>query len=365
MKCIYCETNNTYPERVKNSQRCSKCHHPFAMEPKTDPLQISDGLFQRVIRDVSDGEKLFFTEQHLWYEFNRRLLKHKTLSCGAAATLLLVAGGAGFAMHHLGPALLGMSGLCFAATTTSRASAAKLLRPKISLPDFDSRYLSKWVNAHGQIPKLLPPPAPSRGRLHTPQAQDITSYSFDRALVTEHADIAAMLVANNFHFENNCAILSLDGYPYQTAATVMEMLMRNPQLKVFALHDASVRGCEMPGKLRQTPWFPDPTIRLIDLGLRPKHIEATKLITLQRAQTTVPDPLRATLIPGEILWLESGNVTELTCMRPAKLMRAIYQGFARANQMEAEGMLDSTMTETTTIWVYDGGADVYAADSFG
>ena len=30
-----------------------------------------------------------------------------------------------------------------------------------------------------------------------------------------------MLVANNFHFENNCAILSLDGYPSGNAATVL------------------------------------------------------------------------------------------------------------------------------------------------
>ena len=63
-------------------------------------------------------------------------------------------------------------------------------------------------------------------------------------------------------------------------------------------------------------------------------------------------------------WLERGNTAELAALRPARLMRAIYQGFARAGQIGADPGSD-TLADTPLIWIHDGGADVYAADSFG
>ncbi|BAU41594.1 hypothetical protein [Leptolyngbya sp. O-77] len=49
--------------------------------------------------------------------------------------------------------------------------------------------------------------------------------------------IAQMLISNNVHFENNCAILSINGYPQPIFDTVMKMLRRNPGLTVFAFQD--------------------------------------------------------------------------------------------------------------------------------
>ena len=51
-------------------------------------------------------------------------------------------------------------------------------------------------------------------------------------------------------------------------------------------------------------------------------------------------------------------------MRPAKLMRAIYQGFARANQVGAEGAAGYD-DSGAAIWIYDSNVDIYASDSFG
>ena len=38
---------------------------------------------------------------------------------------------------------------------------------------------------------------------------DVSAYSFDRLVVCDSAIIAQFLIANNFHFENNCAVLSI------------------------------------------------------------------------------------------------------------------------------------------------------------
>ena len=68
-------------------------------------------------------------------------------------------------------------------------------------------WLNRWQNAHGSITKMLPLPREES----TPIAinPDVSAYSFDRLVVCDSAIIAQFLIANNFHFENNCAVLSI------------------------------------------------------------------------------------------------------------------------------------------------------------
>ena len=379
MKCIHCNTESTYKDRQAHRNSCKSCHHPFAFEPKTDTLTVSDTLFARAIKDVSADDTLFFTPRQLWYEFNRRLLARKSFSCGSAALLILLGGGILYPLRHTNPLLIALPALMMAAVPKKRSKPTGPRYPKLSYAVFEHKYLQKWTATHGKIARMLPPERSDRqssgmgfrGRTsaETLGAQDVTSYSFDRALVVEHADMAAMLVANQFHFENNCAILSLDGYPYGTAATIKTMLARNPNLKVFALHNATMNGCRMTKTLRHKEWFPDTTVRLIDLGLRPLHVIKGSLIMLQGTpQKFQVGTTSTSLTSEEIAWLELGNTAELPALRPHKLMRAIYQGFARAGQMDdatvgPDGVI--LVDSGPSIWVYDSGADVFAADSFG
>lgn len=383
MKCIYCSTENNYKDRQGNRQSCKSCHHPFAFEPKTDALQMNDPLFARVIKDVSADGTLSFTSRQLWYELNRRLLARKSFSCGSAALLIMIGGGLLYTLRHAHPILLALPAIMMmaAAPKKSKKQPQGPRFTKLSFENFERNYLQKWTVAHGAITKMLPPVPRGgksvvdqrvfRGRTHPngSAAPDVTAYSFDRALVVEHSDIAAMLVANQFHFENNCAILSLDGYPFGTADTIKTMLARNPNLKVFALHDASIPGCKMTETLRRQGWFPDKTVRLIDLGLRPQHAIKGGLIMLQQAPQKFPVGVTSTsLHTEEITWLEQGHTVELAVLRPHKLMRAIYQGFARAGQTD-DAAYDSDgviiLDSGPSIWVYDAGVDVYASDSFG
>ena len=147
------------------------------------------------------------------------------------------------------------------------------------------------------------------------------------------------------------------------------MLARNPNLKVFALHDATMTGSRMGRTLRLSDWFPDTAVRIIDLGLRPLHVFKGSLISLSGPPARLPVGVTSTsLTAEEISWLEAGNTAELHALRPNKLMRAVYQGFARAGQTDtAEPDDDGVILVNSgpSIWVYDGGADVFASDSFG
>ncbi|MCS6777969.1 MAG: hypothetical protein RMJ43_13745 [Chloroherpetonaceae bacterium] len=382
MKCIHCGGDTPYRAR-QFSRRCAHCLHPFAFEPRNpDTPGITDGLFQKVLRDLSGNDRLYFTERQLFYEWDRRLV-HRAYwrDPWGWVTFLSITGGIAVAvpLFFVGPfgvipLVLGGGGAAYGVWRNQRARAEQTHAVHLTWDEFQRRYLSVWVSVHGRPERLLVPPDRNAAPVEAGIAPDVTAYSFDRALVVQDADMAAMLVANNFHFENNCAILSIDGYPFGRLDTVRQMLRRNPQLKVFALHDASVPGLRLARQLRGPDWFPDLSVPVYDLGLRPQSAQALRLNVVQQAPCQVPGELREFLTPQEADWLERGYMVELAALRPARLMRAIYRGFAqagRADTVEEVGGAPDVIfwMDAPYVWVDTTDsrrdADVLVTDSFG
>ncbi|MCE2702852.1 MAG: hypothetical protein PX483_05210 [Nostocales cyanobacterium LE14-WE4] len=85
------------------------------------------------------------------------------------------------------------------------------------------RWLIKWQQINGKVDKVLT----SQQEQIAPTSinPDITAYSFDRLVVCDSANMAQLLIANNFHFENNCAILSITGYPQSIIIILTENLL--------------------------------------------------------------------------------------------------------------------------------------------
>ena len=90
---------------------------------------------------------------------------------------------------------------------------------------FDT-WLTKWNGINNSPEKILPPPQTTS--LPAAPNPEVTAYSFDRVVVCDSPEIAQLLISNNFHFENNCAILSIDRYPQNIFETTIAMLSRNP-----------------------------------------------------------------------------------------------------------------------------------------
>ncbi len=368
MKCIHCSSDSRYKDRM--SGHCPACKHPFAFEPKKDTVEgvpITDTLFKSAIDTVSGNNTVYFSERQLWWEFCRRIARRKQNQLTPSGCLVIILSlglcvcGAGVAWPLI---LVGIAGAIGGAFLSRWQQRRKTPPPAVVFDWFQINYLNHWRRVHGEIERLaLPEQVLPRAQKELPPPPDLTSYSFDRALITESDDIAAMLIANRFHFENNCAILSANGYPQVISRTVLEMLRRNPQLKVFVIHDASIDGCLLPRKLRGERWFPDPSVQIIDLGLRPRHAIRLKLLVDNGLTGQLPQELNETLAPDEVAWLRTGNRSALAALRPAKLMRAIYQGFARANALTSTA--DGGVMDPGFIWIHDGGADIHAADSFG
>lgn len=375
MKCIHCGTDSKLRDRTGGM--CPKCRHRFAFEPTSDPHKVTDGQFKNAVDRVSGDGTVLFTERHLWYEFNRRWMRPGFWRspygafpfAGASPAVLAAAGVLKAAIFPV--AIVGVTaGVAVGALLSHVANLKRPLPPRpprIPLDTFRSQYLGRFAGTHGPVRGLL---APRDADLVTsPKAvsPDVAAFSFDRAVVTDRWETAAMLVANRFHFEHNCAVLSRDGYPDGIADTVKEMLRRNPRLTVFALHDASPGGCLLPLTLREPEWFPEPTVRIVDLGLRPGTVRRLRIPALSGPPAQLP-PRLAEILPAEdVAWLAEGNTADLAALRPAQVLRAAYQGIVAAGANDGSSSGDGGYDGGGIIWVGDfsGGGDTAGVDGFG
>lgn len=382
MKCIQCGTHSRH--RQRKDGRCPRCRHPFAFEPATDPARITDAAFKLSVERVSAGGAVRFTERNLWYEVHRRKVfyprwrqKYSIVRVSILAALPVFILAFMLEVEELF-LLAGVVGAAMAAWRIRKNWREFVRWPpppgtlRVEFRVFQTRHLLRWKQVYGPIPGLLPRRDQAAASMPREVPADVAAFSFDRAVVTDRWETAAMLVANRFHFEHNCAVLSLDGYPDGIADTVKEMLRRNPRLTVFALHDASTEGCLLPLRLREADWFPDPRVRVVDLGLRPYMAKGLHLPELQGPAASHPG-LEKVCPAREYRWLAAGHVSELAALRPTQLLRGVYKGFVAAGPRDgsAGGAPDSGGGDAYygggVIWLGDlsPGGDTAAVDGFG
>ncbi|MDM9582295.1 hypothetical protein QUD05_12210 [Nostoc sp. GT001] len=425
MKCINCGTDNRLKDRIANQGRCIKCNHLFAFEPTSmSNVQITDPFFAKAIADISANNTLFFTPKQLLYFLDNRLRsKSKSISrfswlflylflnlftsifivvpliinfifiwkfCNNTissklnitnrkdnARNLQIIGGILLCIGIIFSFTLSLSsrtvilfvtilitGLFSLYLGTRQLGRIKFLTQEFLLSQSQFQdWLARWQQINGSILKILPSPKQE----NTPATinPDVTAYSFDRLVVCDTASIAQLLIANNFHFENNCAILSITGYPQSIFDTTMQMLRRNPDLKVYAIHDCNPRGIALVHNLRTNAnWFLNSEIAIIDIGLTPRQIIATKRgMFIQsspestQAAKQLPEEIRQSLSAEELAWLESGKFVELESFTPQRIIKVLQKGIAGSQTLESD--------DSSLLLVGNTGNDMYVVESFG
>ncbi|MFM9266496.1 hypothetical protein [Tychonema sp. BBK16] len=225
-------------------------------------------------------------------------------------------------------------------------------------------WLQRWQTVNGALEKLLP--APRQEALPASIDPEVSAYSFDRAIICDSDEIAQFLIANNVHFENNCAILSISGYPQSIFDTVIEMLRRNADLKVYALHDANPAGVSLVHQLRTSPnWFANQQVTIFDLGISPRQILETRDMFVQQSPTMaqsarqLPDAVRQGLTAEELAWLDAGYFLELESFTPQRLLRVVNYGLAQSGDPQSN---DGLILAGGAAY---GGGYVFVSDSFG
>ena len=373
MKCIRCATDNNLKDRTASDGRCKSCKHPITFDPKRTPgIDFTDRFFANAISGISVNDTLFFTPKQFFYFFNARKQNLKNPLIGVGCAALVLGGVFLFVGIQSGNAAAITPGLMVF------AAGALLMIPKVrnrlrrnrakeiaAAHEQTDRWIKDWAHNNGFLTKLLPKPAIKGGPAKV--SPDVTQYSFDRLVVCEHASVAQFLIANNFHFEHNCAVLSIDKYPHNLFDTIMEMLRRNPELKVYALHDASPTGIQLTHRLVSDPdWFLGSNVQIHDLGILPRQIidrsvfVRTSPAYANAASGALATPAGRSMRPEEGQWLREGKYVELESVSPHVLLRVVTQGIARSRVPGAGDALAplSTMSYGDDIYIF-------AYDSFG
>lgn len=297
MKCVRCGEDSKKKDR--SGRVCPKCAGRFAFDP-TEGDPVTDAAFQHAIEVVSAKGTVKFHPWHVHHQVCRQL--------GPAG---------GGVLSRMADTVFGW----FSRPKPTVSAAA------ISSDSFRTLW-RLWVEAHGR-PKGLVSDAPRAPRPRSPELEaELEAYSFDRAVICDQAALVDVLVANRFHFENNCAILSIDGHPADAFATVRKMLRKNPKLVVVAVHDASAAGCAMPHRLATDPeWFAGHT-RVVDVGLRPGH--APKFPGQAEALASAPGGVCPPGITAdEWAWLQVGRLSAFA-IRPEQLVKRLYRAIVEA-----------------------------------
>lgn len=374
MKCIKCQTDNKLKERTENRGRCIKCHHPFTFAPKGgSSAKFTDVFFANVIAKTSVNNTLFFTPRQLYYMLESRRLTttKKVQGCGCVlivisiVSLIIFFSSTSF-ISFIAFIILLPAGIALLIEKIAKRLLKNVPKEAKTPIDQFKGWIDTWAKNNGPVEKLLPLPQAKKELAKI--SDDIKAYSFDRVIVCERAATAQFLIANNFHFEHNCAVLGGDRYPQNIFDTVMEMLRRNPSLKVYALHNASAAGVQLAYHLANDPgWFKDwPGAEVFDIGLMPRQVIGKRMFveqsegSAQFAKQNLAAGVRLRLKAEELRWLEDGNYVDIESLPPQGLLRMVTQGIALSRDPRAQGALaDPTATD------YDGGTFIFISDSFG
>jgi hypothetical protein len=369
MKCIHCSHDARYKDRKDGY--CPSCKRRFAFEPQNgDPM--TDGAFSQAIDRVSSHDRVRFTADHVYYEVRRRYrrgLSRMLFGRGMLTGIAIAGSGIASAVNDdptfFYAGAIGVPALFGLWYSLSRKVAERQRFPRDKFAALWRRY----TDAHG-VPKTFVE-RKAHARVRAPQqaaSEEMLSYSFDRAVICDRPETVDFLLANQFHFENNCAVLGITGYPEHAFETVRTMLRNNPKLTVIALHDATVEGCKLAYRLRNDPaWFKGGA-QVIDVGLRPVHRKSFPGLE-DRMEPRVDVAAGAGISAAEAKWL-SHSALVLAVVLPEQVIKRLFRSMTLAEEQPQDSGSGgdgggSSSSSSDDIGGDDADASDGGGDSFG
>ena len=359
MKCLRCGHDSKFKDRA--DKKCPACKKTFAFEPAAGD-KFTDQAFKNAIDRVSSNGSVKFNLQNLFYEADR--LRPRS---GEGSWLAVF----GWLILGLASVLIGFVGHGFfiaAGIVSIIVSVAKIPRRNhkhvtLLWGDLEAAY-GRWKAVYGE-PKGFFTAQPTKKLRAGSQAEamraELAQYSFDRAVITDTAATADLLLANDFHFENNCAVLSVDGHPAHAFDTVREMLRNNPKIEVYALHDCTPEGCTLAWTLRHDPaWFQD-IGQVFDVALRPAQASKMRASWMPGSISVSPHP---TLTDAERRFLAEHTV-ELASVRPEQLIKRLFRAMTILPGVASSSGGDGGGSDSIVVWTTDATASDGGDDSFG
>jgi hypothetical protein len=340
MKCPHCRADLKYRDR--RDGKCPQCQSPFALEPRANALEMSDLRLRGLAERLSNQGKCWYTAAQLGYAAVRNKIKQETEKQVSVRTQIILIGIMGVVSVALfffeSPRWC--SGVLFLLIIALGISAAMqylqsqkppLERFQKVLERFEERYIAPWERIHGVLP----------GRVTTQEVTALRQFQLPPSrvravLASPVADVLDCLRANGLPQRLGLALINPD-QPASANEAIIALLRSRPRLPLLLVHDASVSGCLLPALL-PAKWGLALNHRIVDLGLRPRHVQQLRLpwkreapprelLDLLERRARMPNGLALT--PEEREWLRSGYVTSALFIPPARLVAVVTQAVER------------------------------------
>jgi hypothetical protein len=308
MKCPQCQHDAKKSER--EGSVCPQCKRRFRLDPPVSGL--SDYAVDAIVKKLTDNGAHKYVKRQLVAALERRLVASARGTRRVFSVLLGVS-----SLVLVAGALLTVWPLVLGATFFSLFFALGAFTSKAD-PTVAPLVASVFGTTPGEVaPRELQPAKRGAAREF-----DLESYGFDRVIVVQGDDLAEMLVANQFHFQHNAAIVSFDGYPAHVASLVDKQLHASPTTTVVLLHDASALGYELAEAwLVRRKLAPS---RVIRAGLVPR--QADKLSPKHAGSGHAPK-IRG-LPAADATWLAASSVS-LAALKPGQVMTLLFNAIQR------------------------------------
>ncbi len=356
MKCPHCLKELNYRER--RGRQCPKCKQKFALEPRDNRLGLTDLNLPRLAERLSGKGVYRYTSLQLghaavlrryksqpakiypWPTSRRSLRTAIIIFLLVVGLMLLMPAGliAYLGIVDLGVAACFMS-LCLSIGILLGLSIADAYRHPISkynLENFEHKCISPWENMYAPLPgRITSQEMELLGQVQIPSTQV-------RAVVVSPVDdVLSCLHANGLPQRLGLVLINPDRPLTDEMQTLIAFVRQHPQVPMLLLHDASISGCLLPYLLRDR-WELTPRHQVIDLGLRPRHVQRLRLpwtfvgrtpkalIDLLEYEVQRQDVLA--LEQDELKWLREGPVASVLFIPPARLIKVVTRAVERIEQ---------------------------------
>ena len=325
MICPHCEKSLLRKERPGNV--CGKCGRRYALDPKTNPLRLSDLRVRRIALRITQDGRLPCTPGQLWYAVSRKSLRDSSveMSCAGALTFVgvvvgLVGLGADLAFFAV---LGGLSLLVAVGLLVARARGVGRGRPRLAREAFRTGPLAEWKSVYGSLPPGVIDDRryPSPGRPPEPARQARDTPSGGLVLICPDRSIAVFLRAAGLVARHGL-ILAPD------AGALPDPPGPGP---VLVLHDADAHGLLLVHCLR----IARPVHRVVDIGLPLAAVHGRAGAVPVRGEPPGADVMKTLEQSGEfsrdqLKWLAKGWGFPLVAVDPAKLLAVVTRAVERA-----------------------------------
>lgn len=352
MKCVKC--GNDANKKDRTDGKCPSCGEKFAFDP-SDGAPFSDMAFKSAIDAVSHEGTVKFEAEHIRLELARRSDVRGRRNRVLLAWVCGILGGTLVAAGVIAGATTAVPGVVLVLLALWAWLRPRSPNQAVHRSTFANLFQT-YTQAHGKPAGLIPPP-----RRIAPSAEvlaELESYSFDRAVICDTAATAELLIANDFHFENNCAVLSIDGYPKGVFEVVRKMLRQNSKIEVFALHDCTPAGCALATQLRvDKAWFHG-VGAVYDVALRPAQAQAFRH-AWEPAGGAFAD--RDGISADEAAWLREWQLP-LAAIAPEQLIKRLFRAISK---LPEERLAKGDNGSGDPMFIYIASSSDGGGDSFG